>query len=108
MVVSSLALGLKTKCMVRVSSHGRMAELTKVSMLMTRKKAMAFSSGPMVANTTAFGRTVSNMDRVNTFLVRVSSNMACGSKVKENAGSTIMSSPNSSSIRITKKSDTII
>ena len=55
MAGSSLVIGSVIRCMARVSSHGLMAEDTRVSIMMIKSKEMEFSCGLMEDNMMALG-----------------------------------------------------
>ena len=68
---STLAAGLRTRCMVRASSLGLMAVSMKASIRMIRKKALAPSNGLMAGGTRVSGFKASSMVKEYTLLHRM-------------------------------------
>jgi hypothetical protein len=67
-----------------------MAEGMKVTMLMTRKKDMVYSTGQMVESTKVAGKTVSNMVLVPTHQPVVKPNKVNGKRAKDLIGFQVM------------------
>ena len=62
----TLATGTKTACMARANTHGQMADVTKVSIIWTKRMVSGFTPGLMAGSTRVIGLWVSNMARVST------------------------------------------
>jgi hypothetical protein len=52
--------------MARENTHGQMADVTKVSIIWTKRMVLGFTLGLMVGSTREIGSWVSNMVRVST------------------------------------------
>ena len=79
-------LGLRTKCMVMVSSSGLMASSTKECLKMISVKAMASSPGRMAEYTTVSGKMVNRTERVSSLIKKTSREEASGKVVKTSSG----------------------
>jgi hypothetical protein len=71
MAESTRVNGSAIKCTVMASSPGLMDVGTKGNMSTTKRKATAYSSGPMVVSTMVSGSTVSSTERALTSLAKV-------------------------------------
>mgnify|MGYP006081381489 CR=1 FL=1 len=87
---NTMVNGAITKCTALVSSHGTMAVVMRESTTTIRKKVMESSPGPMVANTTALGKTESSTAKVPTTPADRKLRKAPGKKVNVSLGLTTM------------------
>lgn len=62
----TLAIGTKTACMVRENTLGRMADVTKESIIWTKRMVTVFTFGPTAENTKELGLWANNMEKAST------------------------------------------
>jgi len=66
MVEFTLAIGTKTACMVKVNTHGRMADATKGSIIWTKRMVTEFTFGLTAENMRVIGLWANNTEKEST------------------------------------------
>ena len=87
MVVSTKDTGVEIKCKDKVLPLGQMVNDTKVNMQLTKKRAMACSTGLTDVNTMDSGRMANNMVRAFTTVLEESRKKVNGKKENGSPGS---------------------
>jgi hypothetical protein len=78
--------GKRTRCMVMVCSHGKMAKSTRATSLTTSERAKASSPGRMVESMTECGAMENSMDGASSYPRTTSRELESGKTARRSAG----------------------